>query len=104
MSSVDKLVDGLHKVLVELLALLLLLGPVVRVGFGVDAEDVLVVLDEGLDGFDGELECDLVAEDHVDVYDVGFDVEELVVEEGLDEGIGVLAQLRLWRLGKHDGR
>lgn len=98
MCAEDELVDGLHKVLVQLLALLLLLGPVVGVGLCVDAVDLLVVLDKGVNSLDGELVGDLVAQDHVDVDDVGLDVDELVAEEVLH---GVLGHLGLGQLGKH---
>ncbi len=56
----DELVDGLNEVLVKLLALRLLLGPVVRVRLRVDAVDILVVLDQGLDGVRRELVGNLV--------------------------------------------
>lgn len=48
MSSVDELVDGLDKVFMQLLYLLLLLRPFVCSCFGVDTMNVLVVFDESL--------------------------------------------------------
>lgn len=99
MGAVDELVDGLDKVFVELLALLLLLGPLVGVGLGVNAVNLLVVLDEGIDGVGGELKGNLIAQDHVDVDDVSLDVDELVVEEVLH---GVLGHIGLGNLGQHE--
>lgn len=102
MCAVHVLVDGLNKVVVHLLGLLLLLGPVKRVGLVVDGVDVLVVLDKGLDGVRGQLKGDLVAQDHVDVDNVGLDGDELVVEKGLNERVGILAQLGFGGLGDHE--
>lgn len=99
---VDVLVDGLDKVAVHLFGVLLLLRPVKGVGLIVDAVNVLVVPDEGLDGIGGELESDLVAQDHIDVDDIRLDGYELVVKEGLGEGVGVLAQLGLGGFSDHD--
>ena len=58
-----KLVAGLDKVLLQVLALLLLLGLVVGVGLGVDVVDVLVVLDQRRVG--RQLVNDPVPQDHV---------------------------------------
>lgn len=98
MCAENKLVDGLHKIFMQLLALLLLLRPVVGVRLGINAVDVLVVLDEGVNGFDGELVRNLVAQDHVDVNDVGLDVNELMAEEILCR---VFWHLGLGQLGEH---
>ncbi len=96
----NELVDGLHKVVVQLLALLFLSRPVGRVRLGVDAVNLLVVLNKGVDGVDGELVGDLVAVDHVDVDNVGLNVDELVAEHVL----GVVGgHVGLGELGQHDG-
>ena len=96
-------VDSLHELFLELLQLHLLLGPVPGAGGHVDRVDVLVVLGKRLDGLGGELECNLMLRHHVDVHDVGLDVDDLVVEDGLDERVGVLAQFRIGSFGDHDG-
>lgn len=98
----DELVDGLDKVLVKLLALLLLLGPVVRVGLGVGAVDILVVLDERLDRVGSELEGDLVPQDHINVNNVSLQVDELVVGDGLNQRVGILLELVFRSLGEHE--
>lgn len=97
----DKLVDGLDKVLVELLALLLLLRPVVGVGLGIRTVDLLVVLNQGINCVCVQLICDLVAQDHVNVYDVGLNVNHLeVVAHKL---AGIRGHLGLGHCGEHDG-
>jgi hypothetical protein len=103
-SAEDKLVDGLDKVLMKLLALLLLLGPVIGRGLCVNAEDVLVIVNQSVDGVGGELVSNLVAQDHVDVDDVSLNMNQLVVHDGLDEGVVVVSlEVGLGGLGKHDG-
>ena len=102
MGAEDKLVDGLNKILVKLLALLILLGPVVRAGLGVGTVDILVVLDERLDRVGGELEGDLVPQDHIDVDDVSLQVDELIVGDGLNQRVGILLELVFGSLGKHE--
>lgn len=97
----DKLVDGLDEVLVKLLALCFLLGPVVGVGLCIDTVDVLVVLNQGLDGVRRQLVSNLVSQYHVDVHNVGLEVDELVVEDGLNQRVGVFPELRLGGLGQH---
>ena len=104
MCPVDKLVDRLNELLVQLLDLHLLLRPIVGVDSDVDAMDLLVVLDERLDRFWRKLEGDLVSQDHVDVDDVCLDVDELIVEQCLDERIRVLLQVGIRCLLKHDRR
>lgn len=37
------------------------------------------------------------------MHDVGLNVDQLVVEQRLDQRVGVPAQLRVGRLGDHDG-
>lgn len=61
-----------------------------------------MIFDQRLDGLWGQLECDLVLGDHVDVDDVCFDVQDLIVEQCLDEWVGIFAKFRVWRLGEHD--
>lgn len=102
MRAEDKLVDGLNEILMKLLALLFLLGPVVRAGLSVRAMDILVVLDERLDRVGGELEGDLVPQNHIDVDDVSLKVDELVVGDGLNQGVGILLELVFGSLGKHE--
>jgi len=83
----DKLVDCLDELFVELLDLYLFLRPVVRIGGNVHAVNVLVVFYEGLDGIWGELEGDLISQDHIHVNNVSLDMDELIVEEGLHQRI-----------------
>lgn len=98
--AVDVLVDGLNVIVVQLLALLLLAGPVGGVCLGVDAVNLLVELDQGVNGVGGELVGDLVSQDHVDVDNVGLDVDELVGKEVLRV---VSGHVGLGELGEHDG-
>jgi hypothetical protein len=72
-------------------------------GGDVDRVDVLVVVDQSVDGLLGQLEDDLVLRDHVDVDDVGVNVDELVVEHGLDERVRVAHQLRVGLAREHYG-
>jgi len=60
MRPVDKLVDSLNELLMELLDLHLLLRPAIRIGRYIHAMDILVVLDERLYRVGRELECDLI--------------------------------------------
>ena len=99
MSVVDKLVDGLDKIFMQLLALLLLLGPVVGVGLDVNAMDLLVILDKGVNGVCGQLESDLVAQNHVDVDNVSLEVDKLMAEESL---VVVRGHLCFGQLGEHE--
>lgn len=46
-----------------------------------------MILDQRVNRVLGELEGDLVLRNHVDVYDVGLDVDDLVVEHGLHQRI-----------------
>lgn len=85
--SEDELVDSLDELFVELLDLHLLLRPVVRMGRDVHTVNVLVVFYEGLYGIRGEFEGDLIPQYHIHVDDVGLDMDELVVEERLHQGI-----------------
>ena len=62
-----------------------------------------MVLDQSVNGLGCKLECNLVLRHHVNVHDVGLDVNELVVEHCFDQRIGVLAQLGVGSLGQHDG-
>ena len=96
----DKFVDGLDEILVKLLALLLLLGPVVCVCLGVDTVNLLVVLDESINGVGSQLVSNLVAQNHVNMDDVSFNVNQLMVEGVLH---GVLGHVSLGDLGEHDG-
>ena len=97
----DKLVNGLDKVIVQLLTLLLLLGPVVRIGLSVDAVDVLMVLDQRLDSIGRQLVSNLVLQDHVNMDDVSLQVDELVVGDGLDQRVGVFPEFGVRGLRKH---
>lgn len=83
----DELVDGLDEILVELLALLLLLGPVMGVGLSIHAVDLLVVLNQGINCVGIQLVGDLVAQDHVDMYDIGLNVNHLEVVAHVLAGI-----------------
>lgn len=100
MCAKDKLVDGLDKVFVKLLGLLFLAGPVRRVCLGIDAVNLLVVVDESLDCVSGELVSDLVAQDHVDMDNVCFEVDELVAKEVL---VGIRGHICFRQLGQHQG-
>jgi hypothetical protein len=84
----NKLVDVLDKILVELLALLLLIDPVVCVGLGINTVDLLVVLNKSIDGIFCELVGDLISQNHVDVNDISLNVNELIVHDSLDQGVG----------------
>lgn len=53
--------------------------------------NVLVVFDEGLNGIRSQLEGNLVPQHHVDVHNVRFNVEELVVEETFDQWVLILS-------------
>ena len=64
-----------------------------RAGFGVDAVDVLVVFDQRCDSLRSELEGDLMLGDHIDVYNVCFNVDHLVVEKTFNERIRVFDEL-----------
>jgi hypothetical protein len=95
----DKLVNGLNKLLMKLLAPLL---PIAGVGH-VNAVDLPVVLDEDVDGIFGEPVGDLVAQNHIDTHDVSLNVNDLVIHDGLDEGVvGVTLKVGLGTLGEHD--
>lgn len=100
MGAVDKLVDGLDKVLVELFALLLLFRPVVGAGLCISAVDLVMVLDQGINGIGCEFVGDFVAQDHVDVNNVGLDVNELVAEELLE---GLLGHFGFGKFRQHEG-
>lgn len=61
--------------------------------------NLLVELDEGVDGVSGELVGNLIAKDHVDVDNIGLYVNELVAEEVL----GVVGgHVGFGKLGEHD--
>lgn len=100
-SAVDKLVDGLDEVLMQLLGLVVLVRPVGGLGSGVNHVDILVKLDEGFNGVLAELESNLIAQNHVHMDHICLDMYELVVEERLDQGIRVLLHFGLGRLGQH---
>jgi hypothetical protein len=100
MSAEDELVDGLDEILVKLLALLLLLRPVVGVCLGVNAVNLLVVLDQSIDGVGSELVSDFVAQHHVDVDDVCLEVNELIAEVLL---VRFSWHVSLGALWEHDG-
>lgn len=101
MCAEHELVDSLDEFLVQLLALLLLLGPVMSVGLCVDAVDLLMVVDKSVDGVGGELVSHLVPKDHVDVHNVSFDVDQLMAEVLLVE---ILGHVGFRAFGQHDGR
>ena len=65
--------------------------------------DVFVVLDQGVDGFGCELKGDLVLQHHIDMDHIRFDMDDLVVEQGLDQRVGVLAEVDLGCFGQHNG-
>jgi hypothetical protein len=96
----DELVDCLDEVLVKLLALLLFLRPVMGVCLGVDAVNLFVVLNQSVDSVGGELVGNLIAQDHVNVDDVGFEMDELVAEVLL---MRLCGHICLGALGQHDG-
>jgi hypothetical protein len=100
MGAEDELVDGLDEILVKLLALLLLLRPVVGVCLGVNAVNLLVVLDQSIDGVGSELVSDFVAQHHVDVDNVSLKVNELIAEVLL---VGFSWHVGLGALWEHDG-
>lgn len=61
-----------------------------------------MILNQSIDGVLGQLECDFILRDHVNMDNVGFNLQHLVVEHGLNQGVGVSPQLGLWSLGEHD--
>lgn len=58
----------------QLLQLLVLVGPCPGVGGGVYREHFFVVFDERVDGVLRQFECDLVLRNHVDMDNIGLDV------------------------------
>lgn len=59
--------------------------------------------DQSLDGFRGQLEGNFVLGDHVDMDDIRFDMDHLIVEDGLHQGVLILAKLRIGGFGEHHG-
>lgn len=100
-SPEDVTVDSLHKLILELLQLGILLGPVPGGCGNIDRVNILVVLGKGVDGVGRELEGNLMLRDHVDVDHISFDVNDLVVEDGLNKRVGVPAQFGIGGLGDH---
>ena len=98
MSAEDKLIDSLDKVFVEFLALLFFLRPFVSVCLGIGAVDLLVIFNQRVDCVGGELVCDLIAQNHVNVDNVSVDVNELMAEESLG---GIRRHICLGELGEH---
>lgn len=96
-------VDCLDKILVQLLGLLILFRPVIGCGLGVNTVDLLVILDESTDRIWGELVGDLVAQNHIHMYNISLDVQKLKVANGLEQWIRIRLQLGFWELGQHDG-
>ncbi len=94
----NELVDRLDKLFVQLFDLDLLLRPVICAGGNINTVNLLMVLDQGFDGLGRKLERDLVAEDQVDMDDVCINMQQLIVENGLDQWVRVLPQIRIWRL------
>ena len=92
MGPVDKFVDGLDELLVHFLDLYFLLRPVVRIGRDVHTMDIFVILDQGFYRVWRELECNLIPEYHIDMDDICFDMQELVVEQGFYQRVLILAQ------------
>lgn len=87
MRAINELVDGLDKVLVQFLALLVLLRPVVCGGLGVDTVYLLVILYERLNRVRRELVPNFVPQDHIHVDNISLHMKELVVEQSLDKGV-----------------
>jgi len=100
MSAEDELINGLDEVVVKLLCLLLLLWPVRDTSLSIWAVHILVVLDQGLDRLWCELVGDFVAQDHIDVNDIGLEMNHLVVIKGFAQRVFILDQLRVGRLGQ----
>lgn len=61
--------------------------------------DILVILHQCLNRLRCQLEGNLVLRDHVNMDHIRLDVKKLIIKEGLDEGIGILPQFGVWRLG-----
>lgn len=78
--SVDVLVDGLHKFFLQFFELRILLCPFPSSCRSVRREDFLVEFDKRIDGIGGELEGDFVLRNHVHMYAISFDMDELVIE------------------------
>lgn len=100
--AVDEAVDSLNKSLLHLFDLGILFGPRVGGSSHVDRVDVVVVVDESVDGVLSQLESDLVLRDHVDVDNVGLDGQQVVVEHGLPRRL--FAQLGVGCTGQHERR
>ena len=69
-------------------------------GFGVHTVDILMVLHQRCDGLWCKLEGDFVLRHHVDMYNVRFNIDHLVVEETFDQRIRVFDKLCFWSLGQ----
>lgn len=61
-----------------------------------------MVFHQRLDGLWRQLEGDLVLGDHVDMNDVCFDIQDLIIEQSLDERVGIFAKFRIRCLGEHE--
>lgn len=101
-SAEDEPVGRLDELLVHLLDLCLLFRPAPGACRRIDGVDVLVVVDQSLDRFRCQLEGDLVLRDHVDVDDIGLDVDQLKVEDAFYQRVVVLAQFRFWCSREHE--
>ena len=58
-----------------------------------------MVLNKRLDCLRRQLETDFVVRDHIDMYHISLDVDELIVEQGFDQWIRVLSEFRFGSLG-----
>lgn len=101
--AVDEFVGSLVELVLQFLQLLRLLWPVPSVGGSVDAVDIAMEIDQRFDRLGGQLEGNFVLGDHIDMHNVGFDMDHLIVKDGLDEGVLVFAKLSIGCLGEHHG-
>jgi hypothetical protein len=83
----DELVDVLNKIFVKLLALLVLIRPVVSVGLGINAVNLLMVFNQSIDGVICEFVGDLILQNHIDMNNISLNMDELIVSDGLYERI-----------------
>jgi len=98
----NKLVDVLDEIIVKLLALLFLVGPVVCAGLGIDTVDLLVVLNQSINGVFRELVGNLVSQNHVDMNNISLNVDQLIVHDSLNQGVGSIPlKVGLGCLGQH---
>lgn len=76
----------------QLFELNFLFGPIPRGCSGVDGMDIFVIFDQSLNGLGGQLEGDFILGNHVNVDDICFNGDHLVVKKSLDQGIVIFPE------------